>query len=166
MKNILLFFFISCSVSAFAQKPLEKLLKKYNTESIPYVSTEELRRLQTHETVIILDSREVNEYAVSHIDTARLVGYNDFSSEEISAEIQNKNTAIIVYCSLGIRSEEIGEKLKKCGFTNVKNLYGGIFEWKNAGYPVINSAGKETDTIHTYSKAWSKWLLKGEKVYD
>ena len=94
------------------------------------------------------------------------MGYNDFSSEEISDSIQNKNMPLIVYCSLGIRSEEIGEKLKKAGFTNVKNLYGGIFEWKNAGYPVINSEGKETDSIHTFSKAWSKWLLKGQKVYD
>ena len=163
---MLLLFFISCSISAFPQKSLDKLLKQYNTQSIPYVSVEELRRLQTNDTVLILDSREENEFAVSHINNALFVGFNDFSSEEISDSIQNKNTAVIVYCSLGIRSEEIGEKLKKAGFTNVKNLYGGIFEWKNAGYPVINSEGKETDSIHTFSKAWSKWLLKGEKVYN
>ena len=163
---MLLLFFISCSISAFAQKSLNELLKQYNTRSIPYISVEELRRLQANDTVLILDSREEKEFAISHIDDARLVGFNDFSSEEISQEIQNKNTAVIVYCSLGIRSEEIGEKLKKAGFTNVKNLYGGIFEWKNAGYPVFNSEGKETDTIHAFSKVWSKWLLKGEKVYN
>jgi len=33
-----------------------------------------------------------------------------------------------VYCSLGIRSEVIAKKLKKAGYTNVFNLYGGIFE--------------------------------------
>ena len=166
MKNMLLLLFLCCSVSAFAQKSLDKLLKTYNTQSIPYVSVEELRRLQTNDTVIILDSREASEFAVSHINNARFIGFNDFSSEEISDSIPNKNTPLIVYCSLGIRSEEIGEKLKKAGFTNVKNLYGGIFEWKNAGYPVMNSEGKETDTIHTFSKSWSKWLLKGEKVYN
>jgi rhodanese-related sulfurtransferase len=166
MKNMLFLLFISCSISAFAQKTLDKLLNQYNTQSIPYVSVQELRRLQTNDTVIILDSREPSEYAISHLNTARFIGFNHFSSEEISEEIEDKDAPIIVYCSLGIRSEEIGEKLKKAGFTNVKNLYGGIFEWKNAGYPVINSEGKETDTIHTYSKAWSKWLLKGEKVYN
>lgn len=166
MKNLLLLFFISCSFSASAQKTLNELLELYNTRSVPYVSVQELRRLQINDTVIILDSREPNEYATSHLNTARFIGYNHFSSEEISEEIEDKNAPIIVYCSLGIRSEEIGEKLKKAGFTNVKNLYGGIFEWKNAGYPVINSEGKETDTIHTFSKSWSKWLLKGEKVYN
>ena len=29
-----------------------------------------------------------------------------------------------------------------------------------------DSKGKETDNVHAFSKAWSKWLLKGHKVYD
>lgn len=70
-----------------------------------------------------------------------------------------------MYCSLGIRSEHIAEKLKKRGYTSVYNLYGGIFEWKNKDYKVYDSNEKETDNIHAYSKAWSKWLKKGNKVY-
>ena len=49
-----------------------------------------------------------------------------------------KKTPTIVYCTIGARSETIGEKLKKNGFTNVYNLYGGIFEWKNADFKVLN----------------------------
>jgi hypothetical protein len=70
-----------------------------------------------------------------------------------------------VYCSLGIRSETIANQLKKAGYTNIKNLYGGIFEWRNKGFKVYNSEDKKTDSIHAFSKAWSKWLTKGTKVY-
>ena len=72
----------------------------------------------------------------------------------------------MVYCSVGIRSESIADSIKKAGYYNIENLYGGIFEWKNNNFPVYNSAQKETDSIHTYNKTWSKWLKKGIKVYE
>ena len=150
---------------AVGQKPLDKLLEQYNTQSIPYISVEELRMLQMNGTVTILDTREPEEFKISHIVSAKNVGFNNFSSEEKQLQKLNKNIPVVVYCSLGIRSEEIGEKLKKAGFTNVKNLYGGIFEWKNKGYPVIDSTGKETENVHAFSKHWSKDLHAGTPVY-
>ncbi|GEQ85339.1 hypothetical protein ULMS_08470 [Patiriisocius marinistellae] len=166
MKNILfLFILFFISASSFGQKTLSDLLKQYNTRSIPYISVQELRMLQLNSDVVILDTREENEYQVSHIQGSKLIGFNEFSSETVQAEITDKNTPIIVYCSLGIRSEEIGEKLTKAGYKNVQNLYGGIFEWSNNDYPVINNKTQETDSIHVFSKPWGKWLLKGEKVY-
>lgn len=152
--------------SGFAQNSLEELLDKHNKNSIPYITVEELRMLQLNSDIAILDSREVKEYKVSHLKGALHVGYNDFSALTISEEISDKNTPIIVYCSLGIRSEVVANKLKKAGFTNVKNLYGGIFEWKNKDYPIINTKNNKTDSVHTFSKTWSKWLTKGIKVFD
>ena len=72
----------------------------------------------------------------------------------------------MVYCSIGIRSEDISEKLKKAGYTNVYNLYGGIFEWKNRNYPVVNPENEVTEKVHAYSKQWGQWLHKGKKVYS
>lgn len=141
------------------------LLQTYNTHSIPYISVEELRMLQMNDSVVILDAREPNEFVVSHIASAKNVGFNDFSSEEKELKKLQKNAPIIIYCSLGIRSEQIGEKLKKAGFTNIKNLYGGIFEWKNKNYPVIDSTGIETENVHTFSKMWSRYLHAGNPVY-
>ena len=162
----LTFFLLLTVQQSIAQKTLDDLLQQYNTHSIPYISAEGLRALQICGEVTILDTRETSEYKVSAIGGAKSVGYNDFSVEKISAEITNKDQPIVVYCSLGIRSEEVGEKLKKAGFTNVQNLYGGIFEWKNKGYPVWDQNKKETDSIHTFSKKWSKWLLKGVPKYE
>jgi hypothetical protein len=80
--------------------------------------------------------------------------------------IKDKNTPIVVYCSLGIRSEQISERLNNMGYVNVKNLYGGIFEWKNKGYPVLDKNGKETDSIHIFSKHWGQWLINGIKTTE
>lgn len=157
--TILLFF----SFNAIAQESLDHLLGTYNTRSIPYISVAELRMQQSD--IEVLDTRELEEFQVSHIAWATHVGFDTFSIENVSELIKDKNTPIVVYCSLGIRSEEVGEKLKKAGYSNVKNLYGGIFQWKNKGYPILNSKEKETDSIHTFSKAWSKWLNEGIKVY-
>ncbi|MBT0607442.1 rhodanese-like domain-containing protein [Aequorivita echinoideorum] len=149
-----------------AQKTLDELLQQYNTRSIPYISVEEARMLQMKNKSLFLDAREREEYDVSHIPNAEFVGYNTFSSEEISKKISDKSRPIIVYCSLGIRSEQIAEKMKKAGFTNIRNMYGGIFEWKNTEYPVEDHNGNKTENVHAFSKQWGKWLKKGIKIYD
>ncbi len=149
-----------------AQKTLDELLQKYNTRSVPYISVEELRMLQMEEYILLLDAREKGEYDVSHLKNAEFVGFNTFSPKEISEKIADKSRLIVVYCSLGIRSEQVAEKLKNEGFTNVENLYGGIFEWKNKGYPVFDSLNIETQKVHAFSKPWGKWLEKGIKIYN
>ena len=165
MKRFVYIFLLFVGFSSSAQESLDALLKVYNTQSVPYVSVEELRRLQLHEEVIILDAREIEETNVSMIPTALHVGYSKFSSEMTSEKIADKKATVVVYCSLGVRSEEIGEKLQKAGYQNVKNLYGGIFEWKNKGYPVFDAEGKETENVHVCAKAWGKWLTGGKKVF-
>jgi 3-mercaptopyruvate sulfurtransferase SseA len=56
--------------------------------------------------------------------------------------------------------------LNSKGFNNVYNLYGGIFEWKNLGYPVYDSNGAETENVHVYSEEWCVWLKNGNKIYE
>ncbi|QAA82774.1 rhodanese-like domain-containing protein [Aequorivita sp. H23M31] len=163
--SLLFIFFIFLIGTSSGQESLEKLLNKYNTHSIPYVSVEELMMLQKNDSVVILDAREPEEFSVSHIKSSVNIGFDKFSSNENQLRDINRNAHLIVYCSLGIRSEKIGEKLKKAGFTNVKNLYGGIFEWKNKGCTVIDSAGTETENVHTFSEKWSAWLHAGIPIY-
>ena len=159
-----IFFFLLISASTFSQKNLKQLLKKYNTESVPYIFVNEL--VQEKE-VILLDSREPKEYKVSHIKNAICVGYDNFNLKETLNKLpENKETKIVVYCSLGIRSEDVAEQLKKDGYTNVYNLYGGIFEWKNQDKIVVNPKNNPTEKVHTFNKDWSKWLHKGIKVFE
>ncbi|WP_109302475.1 rhodanese-like domain-containing protein [Aquimarina sp. AU474] len=152
------------SILAFGQDSLAELLDQYNNESIPYISVDELTGEQGE--AILLDARELEEYNISHLKSAMHIGYTHFDIKKIINQPQiDKDTKIIVYCSLGIRSEDISEKLMQAGYTNVYNLYGGIFEWKNNDHPVINSKGEVTDNVHPCSKQWEKWLHKGKKIY-
>ncbi|WP_309608087.1 rhodanese-like domain-containing protein, partial [Flavobacterium sp.] len=114
--------------------------------------------------IIILDAREKNEFEVSHLKNANFVGYNNFNSKKIIQDYKNQDATIVVYCSIGIRSEKIGEKLLKLGYKNVYNLYGGIFEWKNQNQEVVDSEQKPTENVHAFSKEWSEYLLKGNKI--
>lgn len=164
MKRIILYFFMFFTFFGFSQKKISKLLKQHNTESVPYMTVEELKN--EVENFILLDSREQKEYKTSHIKDAVHVGYDFFNLDSITQSLPNKDSKIVVYCSVGIRSEDIAEKLKKVGYNNIYNLYGGIFEWKNTDNKVYNSNEIETDSIHTFSKEWSKWLRKGTKIYD
>lgn len=163
MKKYLLFL-ILISSSVFSQNKLTDLLKQYNTESIPYIYVDSLQTISKN--IILLDAREKKEFTVSHIKGAKFVGYDTFNLKKTIKNLPNKNAKIVVYCSLGIRSEDVAEKLKKAGYTNVLNLYGGIFEWKNNGNNVVNMKEKSTEKVHTFNKDWSQWLLKGEKIYE
>ncbi len=113
-------------------------------------------------SIYYLDAREKAEYKVSHIKDATWIGYNNFKKKRV--EHLDKNAEIVVYCSVGYRSEKIAEKLEKIGFKNVSNLYGGIFEWAHHQNEVYNDRGV-TDSIHAYDKNWGQWLQKGTKVY-
>ncbi|MCI2230209.1 rhodanese-like domain-containing protein [Polaribacter sp. MSW13] len=161
MKKILLLFMLISSVS-FGQKKLDKLLNKFNKNNVPYISVNTLASTKA----ILLDAREKKEYKVSHLKNAIYVGYDHFKLNETLEKLpKDKSVQIVVYCSLGIRSEIIAHQLKTIGYTNVYNLYGGIFEWKNNNLTIVDTLGNITEKVHVFNKNWSQWLKKGEKVY-
>jgi rhodanese-related sulfurtransferase len=146
----------------FSQNSINEVLKKMNQNSVAYIQVEDLKK---DSNCTILDAREKSEFEVSHIKNAIYVGHKKFSIKEIAKLVPEKSSKIVVYCSIGVRSEEIGEKLKKAGYTYVFNLYGGIFEWKNKGNQVFDNQNKETEKVHAFDKNWSIYLKKGEKIY-
>ncbi len=157
------YIFIFLSYTGCSQKKLDRTLRVLNKESIPYIQISEAVE---KDSVVFLDTREIGEFEVSHLKNAVWVGYDTFDPQIVKDSIPNANTPIVVYCSIGVRSENIGEKLQKLGYTNIQNLYGGIFKWKNMGNPVFDSSGNETEKVHAFNKLWGKLLTKGEKVYD
>ncbi|MCX2745716.1 rhodanese-like domain-containing protein [Mangrovivirga sp. M17] len=137
------------------------LLKTMLDHSVEEINVDEALR---RPDAVFLDTRSFDEYAVSHIPASKWIGFEEFDIEKVSD--LEKSTPIIVYCSIGYRSEKITEKLVEAGFTNIYNLYGGIFEWVNRSYPIVDSYGNPTDQIHAYSRKWGVWLSKGEKIYQ
>lgn len=127
--------------------------------SVPTISVSEIENPNEY---YFLDAREQEEFEVSHLPNARHIGYNNFDLNSIK-DIP-RDASIVIYCSVGYRSEKIGEKLERAGYENVKNLYGSIFEWVNQGKPLENEHGA-TKQVHAFDKMWGIWLKQGEKVF-
>jgi rhodanese-related sulfurtransferase len=163
-QTLVLLLIFAVSLSAQVQNP--KFKKRINfllSESVPFITVDELKG--NTEDYYILDAREPEEYKVSHIPGAVCIGYDDLDYSVLQDIPKDKK--IVVYCSIGYRSEKVGEKLMKKGFMNVQNLYGSIFEWSNRGFPVYDENGETTAKVHAYNKRWSKWIdnPKVEKVW-
>lgn len=158
--------FLTLSLSSHGQKMVDGsaynlMLKALLSHSVPEISVQDAS--SSSELYLFLDSREPKEFEVSHIKGALSVGYDhlDFSALKDTP----KDQPIVVYCSVGYRSEKVGEELMEAGFTNVKNLYGGLFEWMNQDLPVVDENGP-TKKVHVFSKAWGVWSHCDEKVSD
>lgn len=155
---LLLFFTVSTKLTAqsFAYKTL---LSTLYDSSFPVIKPDQLTDLSQYQ---VLDTREKVEFDVSHLKGATWIGYDTFSLQNVDKI--DKNKPVLVYCTVGARSQTIGKKLTEAGFTQVFNLYGGLIEWANEEKPIFHGQA-QTDKVHTYSKSWGVWLKKGEKVY-
>jgi len=151
-----------CS-AALGQRDFDKKLKSLYKNTVPLIRDEALVTTIHKEKVILLDTRSSEEFNVSHIPNSLFLDYDSFRPEDVKG--LDRNSKIVVYCSVGYRSERIGEQLLKLGFKDVSNLYGGIFDWVNDGNKVVNRSEVATDSVHTYNKEWSKWLQRGVKIY-
>ena len=172
--NYIIFFtlFLSMSCTSSAQKAntspkvnSEAYAKKLSTllsHTVNEISVDSASQLLKS---IFLDNRSEKEYKVSHIQGALFAEYNLLAINVNALKNVNKNTPIIVYCSVGYRSEKTAEKLLKMGFTKVYNLYGGLFEWSNNNKPMVDENNNPTKKIHAYNESWGQWITSGEKVF-
>jgi len=146
----------------FGQRTLEKIMEKMAYKDVPLATVTEIA---VNPSYLRLDTREREEFEVSHLQDAHYIGYSDFDASEFIEHFPDKDATYVVYCSVGVRSEKIGKKLIDMGYTDVKNLSGGMFKWINEGYDVVDSTGRETQKVHAYNRFWGLLLNKGEKVY-
>jgi rhodanese-related sulfurtransferase len=140
-------------------KALRIVLYKLLQNNVAQISAREAAL--NRDEFIFLDSREYEEYAVSHIAAAKFVGYNTFDIHSLDIPT---DASLVVYCSVGKRSEDIVMQLKQQGYNKVYNLYGGLFEWKNQGYDVYDLQNQPTNNVHVYTKLWGRFLITGVKI--
>jgi rhodanese-related sulfurtransferase len=166
MKSIhlaLSLFLFSSFLSCHAQTPadraqcknleFDKKVASWLSFTVKTINPETVKALPD---ALILDAREREEYVVSHLPQAVFIGYKTFEKDALKNVPKDK--PLVVYCSIGYRSEKVGEKLQKMGFTKVYNLYGSIFEWINEGNEVVDNQGIVTKKVHTFNRNWSQWV--------
>lgn len=74
---------------------------------------------------ILLDVRSPQEYNEGHLPGAILIPDYEFNIRKKELEPYINNT-IVIYCRSGSRSRKIYQILKKLGYKDVYNLYGGL----------------------------------------
>ena len=94
---------------------------------LPEISSQELKqKLDTNESVLLLDVREQSEYDIVHLEGARLIPLNTLPQH---VESLPSDQEIVVYCHHGTRSLYAVAYLQQNGFIDAKNLIGGIDQW-------------------------------------
>ena len=103
-------------------------------ESVPHIDiAEALRRLQAG--AVMLDVREADETAQGIVPNAVVIPRGHLEMD-VSTDIPQSDTPLVVYCAAGNRSLFAVEALQSIGYTNVASLDGGIDAWKQAGQPI------------------------------
>ena len=98
-----------------------------------YVTPQELYAMyENNEDVIVLDTRNVYETRVGLFENAvdlQLDTFRDFPDaiEQLPEEYKDKQ--IVMYCTGGIRCEKASAVMLKAGFSDVKQLEGGVLDY-------------------------------------
>jgi rhodanese-related sulfurtransferase len=155
MRTLVFISFIMFSFLSSAQsKEFKIVIDSYLSFKADTIHVSQLKQKSS---LVYVDCRDIKEFEVSKIQGA--IFHENFDWKN------HQDKTIVVYCSIGKRSEDLSIELNEAGAKNVFNLYGGIFEWVNQGNSVYNQEGVETNKVHTYSEKWSKWLVKGKAIY-
>ena len=88
---------------------------------------------QDNATCVLVDVREVDEFAEGHIPGAVNIPLTDLADRYQELPVDE---AVVLVCSSGVRSEMGALFLNEVGFTNLYNLAGGIIDWMNRGLPL------------------------------
>jgi sulfur-carrier protein adenylyltransferase/sulfurtransferase len=103
--------------------------------TIPEITPRELKAKQDRgDQFTLIDVREPAEYAIARIPGATLIPMGSLPSHLNNLDPDDE---IILQCRSGVRSAQALVFLQQQGFTNVKNLRGGILAWSDDVDPTV-----------------------------
>jgi len=95
------------------------------------ITVQELsQKLESGEKFVFIDVREPWEYEEFNLN-ATLIPLGDLMNRSWELD-EHKNEEIVVHCRSGGRSGMAQSLLTGMGFSNVRNLTGGVMAWKEA----------------------------------
>lgn len=111
-----------------------------NHQSIPHISVEDLasRMAEAPETLQLIDVREPSEVAIASVE-----GFENLPLSQSATwadQIQTRfdpHAETLVLCHHGMRSAHMCQWLMSQGFTNVKNITGGIDAYSSLVDPTV-----------------------------
>jgi rhodanese-related sulfurtransferase len=103
--------------------------------SIPTIDVREAerRRRDGAPRPLVVDVREVHEFAAVRLDDVALLPMSTFAARFVELP---RDRPLLVMCAAGSRSAAATAHLLRNGYTDVVNVAGGITEWQRVGLPV------------------------------
>jgi rhodanese-related sulfurtransferase len=144
-----------------------KLLDRvYESEfpDVPLIEPETLAgQMRGAHPPVLIDARTPEEFAVSHLRNAQFVDAAHFTLDDV--DDIDRDRQVVVYCSIGYRSAAVVRRMRQLGFTDVRNLYGGLFLWYNQERPVFRGE-RPVEQIHPYDWLWGQFITRAGKTTD
>jgi len=103
---------------------------KGEIDKVKSINAEQIKNFD----VEVLDVRKPGEWNISHLKDAKFVPLADMPG---NLEGLDKNTKYIVHCGGGYRSMTAISLMKREGFTDLINVYGGFSAMVNAGLKMV-----------------------------
>ena len=117
--------------------------------TFPSVTPSELRTaLLLREEIALLDVRHEAAFATGHPLFAANMAAGRIALEA-EARLPRKNVPIVLYDAGEGLVPQAADRLKALGYTNVRQLDGGLQGWKSAGYEVF-------EDVNSYAKAFGE----------
>ncbi len=93
---------------------------------VPQISVSKLYQMKSeNKSFVLLDVRELYEYEICHLD-GKLIPLSQLAQR--LGELDSSQL-VVVHCKSGSRSSKAVKFLQESGFTDVRNLTGGILQW-------------------------------------
>jgi rhodanese-related sulfurtransferase len=114
----------------------------------------------------VIDARRQDEYNYSHLKYAVNMP-SMLPSHEFLAAV-HKDTPIVVYCTVGVRSGILTRRLNKLGFNKAMTLAGGMYGWVNEALPLYSCTKDGYKTVDKVKPQhwWASLFLKPDKIYE
>jgi rhodanese-related sulfurtransferase len=102
------------------------------------VSPRELKQRQdSGETIVMIDVREPQEFAIAHLADTRLIPMQTVPSQLESIRMLASEAPIAIFCHHGMRSLNVTMWLRGQGIENCFSLSGGIDRWSQEIDPAV-----------------------------
>ncbi|MCA1586770.1 MAG: rhodanese-like domain-containing protein [Acidobacteria bacterium] len=101
--------------------------------NVPRMSIDELKSLMAKKQVLVIDVRNMQEFAGGHIPGAMNIPYGQSSAQE--EELRKEKRTIVLYCACVNESSaaRAATEMEGLGIPNLKVLLGGWDEWIKRG---------------------------------
>jgi molybdopterin/thiamine biosynthesis adenylyltransferase/rhodanese-related sulfurtransferase/molybdopterin converting factor small subunit len=113
-------------------------VKPVSSASVPssgVIDPVEVKKKQdSGDNFLLLDVREPHEYQIARIPGSTLIPLGQLPARLNELD---KNAEIVAHCKMGGRSQQAVDLMKQNGFTNVRNMTGGITAWSEKVDPSV-----------------------------